>query len=380
MRRTLFTTIFALSLGGSAALGQPANPMSGSGPASEATGLIPARCTNGIDLSQSCGSSGGLAGSCCHSTTSGSRSSCYESTTSCCGSNCSCCGENNCWQGAYVGLNIGLGLDSSNASEGWTWVTKFPTGTLLGVNGGPLVTTPAPVSINTAFHNQYHHSSFGLIGGVNAGYNWQSSNLVVGVEADYDLSTQRDSASYLAQPVPAIFPPLPNFFFAPGTTQGWTTREKIDWLATFRGRVGVASDDTLFYLTGGLALGGVRTDYTLLSSTGAIGSPGVGNFAQVGLPGGMFEFDFNNTKVGWCIGTGVESRILQRMGFGPGWTVKIEYLFVDLGTVQRAFGTPLVPVAGTSFAPANLVTGSTSFISSIHVYENMIRLGLNYKF
>jgi hypothetical protein len=72
----------------------------------------------------------------------------------------------------------------------------------------------------------------------------------------------------------------------------------------------------------------------------------------------------------------------RRPGGPQGWGVVVAYLlapwFVDLGTVDHSFGTGLVPVIGST--TTSLVTGSTAFSSSIHVYENMIRLGLNYKF
>jgi outer membrane immunogenic protein len=372
MRWTLLSTMFALALGGSVALGQPADPMSDTSPTSESSGVIPVRCANGIDLRSSCGCCGPV------------HSDCYHSTTSCCGSNSSCCCANRDWEGAYIGVHLGFGMDSSSASETWTWTTNFPTGSLIGINGGPLLTTTAPNSFNTVFRNQYQHSSKGLLGGVDAGYNWQFSGLVFGVEADYDLSTQGDTVSYSAQPVAGVFPPLPNFFFIPGTTQGWSSKEKIDWLATFRGRLGVTTESTLWYLTGGLALGGIETSYDLTSSPGATGitvpqgAAGPGSFAQFGLPGGVAGANFDNTKVGWCVGAGVESKILQRLGWGNGWTLRFEYLFVDLGTVNHTFGTPLVPVSGAN--AASQVTGSTSFTSSLHVEEQIIRVGLNYKF
>jgi hypothetical protein len=41
---------------------------------------------------------------------------------------------------------------------------------------------------------------------------------------------------------------------------------------------------------------------------------------------------------------------------------------------------PLVPVCGTSCAPAALVTGNTVFTSSNHVYEQIVRVGFNYRF
>ncbi len=149
------------------------------------------------------------------------------------------------WGGFYLGANAGVGQDSSKTSETWNWLTNYPTGSLIGNGGGPLFVSTGPLSFNTVFSDQYHHSSIGLLGGVQAGYNWQFGKVVFGVEADWSGSTQRDTVAYTAQPVASIFPPVPNFFFIPGTFQGWTSEEKLDWLATWRARIGLAQGNSL---------------------------------------------------------------------------------------------------------------------------------------
>ena len=64
--------------------------------------------------------------------------------------------------------------------------------------------------------------------------------------------------------------------------------------------------------------------------------------------------------------------------YQDGWTLKLDYIFADLGTLRQSFSTGLAPVSGTTVAtPA---TGSTTFTSSVHVEEHLIRVGLNYKF
>src|SRR5947209_3033711 len=93
------------------------------------------------------------------------------------------------WSGPYVGVNIGLGVDASSGSDAWTWLTNFPSGSLLGVGGGPLLTVPA-TSVTTQFQNQFNHSSTGLMGGVQAGYNWQAGSVVLGFEADFSAMDQ----------------------------------------------------------------------------------------------------------------------------------------------------------------------------------------------
>jgi outer membrane immunogenic protein len=148
----------------------------------------------------------------------------------------------------------------------------------------------------------------------------------------------------------------------------------------------VTNDSTLFYATGGLAVARIENNYTLLSSPGntgllvASGTNGPGTFGQFGLPGGIAVGSFSTTRVGWVLGGGVETALSRLLGWGPGWTTKVEYLFADLGTVNNTLNTNLVPVCGATCAAPFLVTGSTSFTSSIHVYEQVLRVGLNYKF
>jgi outer membrane immunogenic protein len=98
------------------------------------------------------------------------------------------------------------------------------------------------------------------------------------------------------------------------------------------------------------------------------------------LPGGAAAANFSTIKTGWVLGGGVETAIGALFGLGRDtrWTAKLEYLYVDLGSVTNAFGTKLVPVcASTCATPA---TGSTSFLSSSHVREQIIRIGVNYRF
>jgi len=69
---------------------------------------------------------------------------------------------------------------------------------------------------------------------------------------------------------------------------------------------------------------------------------------------------------------------LLGLGGGNRWTMKFEYLYVDLGHLDYQFGTNPVPVCASMCT--NPATGTASFSSRNHVYEQVIRVGLNYKF
>jgi hypothetical protein len=68
------------------------------------------------------------------------------------------------------------------------------------------------------------------------------------------------------------------------------------------------------------------------------------------------------------------------LGTSEAGALNLLFLYVDLGNVDNAIGTNLVPVAAVNRANNNLATGSTSFFSQNHVIEQIIRVGLNYKF
>lgn len=175
------------------------------------------------------------------------------------------------WTGPYIGINGGGGWGRSNFS--------------------------APFSTGGAFN-----TSGGLVGGT-LGYNWQAGQAVFGVEGDLDWSNIRGSAP----------------------CAGTTCSTRNHWLSTVRGRLGYAADRFMPYVTGGLAVGDIKTSIA-----------GVGNASS--------------TKTGWTAGGGIEAALT-----GP-WTAKLEYLYVDLGR-------------GATIAGSN-----ASFRS------NIVRAGLNYRF
>ena len=115
--------------------------------------------------------------------------------------------------------------------------------------------------------------------------------------------------------------------------------QQIDWFGTVRGRAGVlVSPTVLLYATGGLAYGAVNTSEVI----------GI-------LPG----FSSTTTNVGWTVGAGIEGVI------SGNWTAKLEYLYVDLGTVSGTFSA---------------LGGTINSSYSSHITDNVLRVGVNYKF
>jgi outer membrane immunogenic protein len=117
-----------------------------------------------------------------------------------------------------------------------------------------------------------------------------------------------------------------------------TCKTNIDWLATFRLRAGYTWSHFLVYATAGGAVGDFRLS---TSPSGAFHNP--------------------TSPLGWAAGAGVEYL------FNDAISAKIEYLFVNLGTVGCPTGTLCSADNATN-------SGSVSFT------ENLIRAGVNYKF
>lgn len=159
--------------------------------------------------------------------------------------------SNSTWNGAYAGGSVGYGWGNN------------------GLNGAHI----------------------GAYGGVNATV---GSNVVVGGEADLNISTQRSA----------------------GVVNGTLKESYSDWNGSLRARVGVAFDRVMPYATAGIALADDTVKY--------------GNSTD------------STTKVGYAIGAGVEGKLVDRI------TVKGEYLREGFQSSTHSFGATQVRQAPTT--------------------------------
>ncbi len=215
------------------------------------------------------------------------------------------------WTGFYAGLNTGFAKDA----------------------GGYSITSPSGVGV----YDTGDFTDLAFIFGGQAGYNFQwctCPNIVYGIETDINYEGMGDSITQSFGVPVAI---------APGalSSGSYNVTQEIDFFGTLRGRLGYTPvDRLLLYVTGGLAYGEVssstkysvtfRTDPTYLGSS-------------------------SDMLVGWCAGAGGEYAINNC------WSVKLEYLYVDLGSMSY-------PIAGTPLT------------TNISAAQNVFRVGLNYKF
>jgi outer membrane immunogenic protein len=178
------------------------------------------------------------------------------------------------------------------------------------------------------------NTSSGFVGGGQIGYNWQAGSLLYGLEADIQGSNVKSTSGLGA---------LGGLGGGGGVGLGvGDIGSTTNYFGTVRGRFGVMPwERSVLYVTGGLAYGQTSTSFL--------------------LPLG------DNTKIGWTVGAGLEYMI------APNWSVKTEYLYVDLGKddvdlgALGAFGG-----GGGGVVPVGTLTEQTR----MHV----VRAGVNYHF
>src|SRR5689334_17026782 len=223
------------------------------------------------------------------------------------------------WCGFYIGVNAGGAWTRSEVD--YTQTGAYLTS---GIAAADLAFAHALGSPRT--------DRSGFTGGGQAGYNWQMGAGVFGIEGDINyLHTTANVFAIGVLPVG-------------GATISSTTSVSTDWLATLRGRAGIASGPALFYVTGGLAVGNVKFSQNFF------------HFASGSFEAGAID----DTRAGWTVGGGIE------YAFSNNWSVKGEYLYVDLG---RA-----------GFNSANNLFPTFTASNSARLTENIGRVGLNYKF
>jgi outer membrane immunogenic protein len=225
------------------------------------------------------------------------------------------CGPSFDWTGPYAGVHLGYGLGNAD-----TDVNPLPL---------PRISTDqAPSTLSPG--------RGGVVGGGQLGYNYQVGRFVAGVETDFSGSGMSGSKS--------VSPILLN---NGATFQGVVSaHENTNWYGTLRPRLGYTVQPTLLvYATGGLAYG----DVSYSANT---------NFGQ---QYNSYPASLSTTKVGWALGGGIEYAVSRC------WTVRFEYLHMDLGSESVTAG----PVS-----PNPPYTEGYSWKTTANIFN----VGVNYKF
>jgi outer membrane immunogenic protein len=217
------------------------------------------------------------------------------------------------WTGFYVGANLGYARSPGSADITTCVVAVAAcTGMATGV---PLFSLSETMS--------------GVIGGVQAGANWQTGNAVFGIEGDFQGTSQSASSSMTIIDVNGLVDPNMGAVTA-------VNSDKIKSFGTLRGRIGIASGRALYYVTGGGAFWTWSSNLTVT---------------------GLGTASFSNFQAGGAIGGGVEVAITND------WTLKAEYLYLQSTTISN---TPF--------------TARPDVIVNTRIRDNVFRVGVNYMF
>jgi outer membrane immunogenic protein len=239
------------------------------------------------------------------------------------------------WNGFYLGINGGYSW--GKAGRDVTFVNPATGVAIVGAGTG----------------TNDSNLNGGLFGG-QIGYNWQVSNWVLGLETDAQWTGQKGSVTALCPATSAVAPGacLPGLTFVPAGALGTTATldQKLEWFGTLRGRLGVAvMPSVLLYATGGAAYGTLNTNL------------GLAGFTPAGVPVAVAAGG-RDTRFGWTVGGGIEAM------FASNWSAKLEYLYMDLGSVSS-----------TALLSTSATTGVGATLNS-RVTDNIFRAGINYHF
>lgn len=216
------------------------------------------------------------------------------------------------WNGFYAGLQIGGAWNDNN-----TAVTFLPT---------PALFFALPFSFTP--------SGDGWIGGAQLGANWQAGVWVLGLEGDISYANLGSSGTIAPILSPGGIP-------LPGTLHA--SSSEMNWFGTLRLRGGIAFNQMLLYLTGGLAIADI--DHSTLTAGPAI----------------VYAASAGETATGWTMGGGFE------WALAPNWSLKAEYLYYDLGK------TTLIANPAPANPPFQV---ATTFEDKGHI----ARVGVNFRF
>lgn len=193
------------------------------------------------------------------------------------------------------------------------------TGTYLGLSGGGVWGNAQIYSGVTGLVETPWFDLRGGLVGITAGTQIQNGSWVLGFEGDVSAVNKSGSA----------------FQVPPGV--GFNHEVKERWLATYRGRIGVANDNWLFYATAGGAMASLQQNIT--------------------APNGVQVSD-TNWHWGWTAGAGVEVKI------NNDWSAKVEYLYV--GLQDKSYFNPSPNAAAQND-------------QRVRVDDHAVRVGVNYK-
>jgi outer membrane immunogenic protein len=261
------------------------------------------------------------------------------------------------WTGLYIGVNGGGIWTNSN--------NVVTTATDFGAVAFPTVSTAAAA----AAANIIPTRRTGFLAGGTWGYNWQWNQIVVGTEGDFQgvfngcnnnnngggfggFGGNNNNCGGTAIGIAPIVG-------APGfnVQSQQTITRSLDYLSTSRVRAGfLITPSLLIYGTGGVAIGNVRVNSSILSSVTPL---------PFALNPGISSANYSHLRAGLVAGGGLEWMFL------PDWSIKAEALYYDLGrsTLNQIF---------VSTTAAGVVLSNTGTQTTWRNNGVIARAGINY--
>ncbi len=241
------------------------------------------------------------------------------------------------WQGLYFGGHVGGVWGSTTVGDTFDYY------------GDP--------------HMNGNADSTGLIGGAQAGYNFQRGHAVFGIEGDIGyLGLAAHGSDYHAGDANCLTTPKYCNIGGKYDTSGGLYGD-------ITGRLGYAANQLLIYGKGGVAFlnADLKTHYD--GQTWEYGS--YNNYTGAV----QFDFDHSETLVGWTVGAGLEYAL------NPSWSIKGEYQHFDFGNMSNSYQAchgvaNACPVNGQYKAQAGyaVLTGKTDTA----ITADAVKFGVNY--
>ncbi|MGA9599125.1 MAG: TonB-dependent siderophore receptor, partial [Methylocystis sp.] len=216
------------------------------------------------------------------------------------------------WRGFYAGANLGGVFDAKSGHAGTStfWDPSLPFGSGVNPNVAYL-----PTGVATG--------GGGAIGGGQVGYNYELGPVVIGAEADIQVTSVSGGGKQTAA---AYASPFSGGALTPAAPLN-TAQASLPYVGTLRGRAGYLVTPTLLlHTTAGFAYDGVDA------------------------------WGVANTRTGWAVGGGAEWM------FAPSWSAKLEYLYADISGGGISGGW------------------SGNYDANFHPQINIVRGGVNYHF
>lgn len=212
------------------------------------------------------------------------------------------------WTGFYVGAQVGYAFGSDQSD--------------IKVPGFPFTFTSDD------------HDASGAVGGLHAGFNYQTGLAVFGVEADVEVAGLEASKRRTGSDLFAGF--------------ATSSEMKANFQGSLRARAGFAMLERLMvYGTAGVALASVENTYTVTLPAGNI----------FGTSAGTSRAQFDEMRWGWTVGAGVEYALMSN------WTARFEYRYTNFSAYKNAL--------------AMLGSGS---VSEQDPDFHAVRVGVSYRF